>query len=118
MSSSPGSFGVGGIKQGGTEHDNAVMQRQVGAERDSKSTERGGASAQDEATDKRLRPDQLRHDSKVNRNDSNSISVGHSAGRDDGTEDTKHPPSTQREFEKMTSTGRNPDSIYFSERDR
>ena len=117
MSSSPGSFGVGGIKQGGTEHDNAVMQRQVGAERDSKSTERGSASAQDETTDKSVRSDQQRYDSEVNRNN-NTISAGHSSGRDDGTEDTKHPHSAQREFEKMNSTGRNPDSVYFSERDR
>ena len=115
MSSSPGSVGVGGIKWGSTTYN---VVRQVGAERDSKSTERGGFSAQGETIDKRVRPDQLRHDSEVNRNDNNSISVGHSAGRDDGKEDTKHPPSAPREFEKMTSTGRNPDSIYFSERDR
>ena len=118
MSSSPGSFGVGGIKQGGTEHDNVVMQQQVGTERDSKSTERGGASAQDEATDKRVRPDQRRYDSESNPNNNNSISVGHYSGRDDGTEGTKHQPSAQREFEKMTSTGRKSDSVYFSERDR
>ena len=117
MSSSPGSFGVGGIKQGGTEHCK-MMQRQGGAERDSKSsTERGSASAQDETTDKSVRSDQQRYDSEVNRNN-NSISTGHSSGRDDGTEDTKHPHSAQREFEKMNSTGRNPDSVYFSERDR
>ena len=118
MPSSSASAGRGGIKWGGTEHDNVVMQRQVGAERDSKSTERRSAYAQDEATDKRLRPDQLRHDSEANRNDNNSISVGHSAGRDKGAEDIKHTPSSQREFEKMTSTGRKSDSVYFSERDR
>ena len=116
MSSSLGSVGVGGIKQGGTEHDNVVMQQQVGTERDSKSTERGSASAKDETTDKSLRPDQLQYEDKLNNN--NSISVGHSAGRDKGAEDIKHTPSSQREFEKMTSTGRKSDSVYFSERDR
>ena len=120
MSSSSGTVGAGGIKWGDTEHDNVVkfMQQQVGAERDSKSTERGGASAQDEATDKRVRPDQRRYDSESNPNNNNSISVGHYSGRDDGTEGTKHQPSAQREYEKMTSTGRKLDSIYFSERDR
>ena len=118
MSSSSGSVGVGGIKWGGTEHVNNVMQWQVGTERDSKSTEQRGASAQVETTDKRVRPDQQRYDSELNRNNNNSISVRHSAGRDDGTEDTKYPPSAQREFEKITSTGRNLDSVYFSERDR
>ena len=118
MSSSSGSMGVGSIKQGGTEHDNAVMQHQVGAERLSKSKEPMGASEpRGKSTDKRVWPDQQRYDSEVNRNN-NSISVRHSAGRDDGTEDTKHPPSAQCEFESMTSTGRNLDSIYFSERDR
>ena len=121
MSSSSGSMEVGSIKQGGTEHHNVVMQ-QVGAERLSKSKEQRGASeSRDKSTDKGVDsvwPNQQRYDSEVNRNINNSISVGHSAGRDDGTEDTKHPPSAKREFEKMTSTGRKSDSIYFSERDR
>ena len=68
MSSSLGSVGVGGIKQGGTEHDNVVMQHQVGAEGDSKTTEREGASAKDETTDKKVRPDQPPYDSKENPN--------------------------------------------------
>ena len=121
MSSFFGSVGegVGGIKGGGTEHDNIVMQQQVGADIASRTTEQEDASVQqDEIADKRVRPDQLRHDSGANRNDNNSILVRHSAGRDDGTEDTKHPPSAQCEFESMTSAGRNLDSIYFSERDR
>ena len=116
MSSSLGSVGVGGIKQGGTEHDNVVMQQQVGTERDSKSTERGSASAKDETTDKSLRPDQLQYEDKLNNN--NSISVGHSAGRDDDTEDTTYPPSAQHGIEKMDITGRSFDSVYYSERDR
>ena len=120
MSSSSGTVGVGGIKWGDTEYDNVVklMQQQVEAERDSKSAERRDVSAQDKTTDKRVRPDQRRYDSESNPNNNNSISVGHYSGRDDGTEGTKHQPSAQREFEKKISTGRNPDSIYFSERDR
>ena len=119
MSSPSGSMGVGSIKQGGTEHDYVVMHQQVGAERLSKSKDQRGASeSRDKSTDKDVWPDQQRYDSEASRNNNNSISVGHSAGRDDGTEDTKHPPSAQRKFEKITSTGRKPDSIYFSERDR
>ena len=120
MSSSSGSMGVGSIKQGGTEHDEGVMQQRVGADRLSKSKgQRGASESRDKSTDKGVWPDQQRCDSEAIRNNNNAIiSVRHSAGRDDGTEDTKHPPSAQREFEKITSTGRKPDSIYFSERDR
>ena len=121
MSSFFGSVGVGvgGIKGGGTEHDNIVMQQQVGADIASRTTEQEDASVQqDEIADKRVRPDQQRDDSKAYLNNNNSFSVGHSSGRDDGTEDKKHPPSAQHDIQNMTFTGRNFDSVYFSERDR
>ena len=61
MSSSSGSVGVDGILiRGGTRHDN-VAQRQVGAERVSKSKEQGDSSVlQGEATETILRPNQQR----------------------------------------------------------
>ena len=119
MPSSSGTGGVGGIKRLDTEHDNTMMQRQVGAKISSKTTETQDVSLQqDETADKRVWPDQQRDDSNANLNNNNSISVGHSAGRDEGTEDTKHPPSAQHDIEQMTSSGRNIDSVYVSERDR
>ena len=109
---------MGGIKGGGSEYDNVVMQQQVGADILSKSKEQSGASEScNEIADKSEWPDQQRDEVTLNK--CNSISVGHSAGRDDSTEDTKHPPSAvQCDSEKITSTDTNHDSVYFSERDR
>ena len=119
MPSSSGTGGVGGIKRLDTEHDNTMMQRQVGAKISSKTTETQDVSLQqDETADKRVWPDQQRDDSNANLNNNNSISVGHSAGRDDDTEDTTYPPSAQHGIEKMDITGRSFDSVYYSERDR